>query len=385
MGYGNKSICLVIGGLCRAGAETQLVRITKGLKDKGWNVSLLSILKPEAFENELRDNDIPLYTLGARKGQFDPGVILRYLSVINRIKPGFILSFMFHSNLLVRFGALINKRPIIINSIRGERFGEGEWSVKGIKIKLRELLIRYSNYLARMVTTNSVYAGKKLLMSGIITDNRLKIIPNCINISNYSRLNKEGKELRLEKSLRDNDFLWLNVARLQPVKDHRTLIKAFKLHSRKYENSRLWIVGGGENHKKLNSLIKTLNLQNKVFLCGEQQDVPRYYSAANGFALSSKSEGLPNVLLEAHASKLPAISTDCGGAKEIINEKVSGFIVPVGDFKKMAKRMNEICDLEKKERESMGEAGYKYVKSKFNYSSVIDLWEDVILKAKENF
>jgi glycosyltransferase involved in cell wall biosynthesis len=126
------------------------------------------------------------------------------------------------------------------------------------------------------------------------------------------------------------------VGRLTEAKDFGTLIKAFA-EVLKVKDCRLVILGEGEKRRELESLIESLNLVNKISMPGFVDNPYKYMRQASVFVLSSKWEGLPNVLIEAMACGTPLVATDCpSGPNEILQNGEYGLLVSVGDKDKMA-------------------------------------------------
>lgn len=128
----------------------------------------------------------------------------------------------------------------------------------------------------------------------------------------------------------------LGIGRLEPQKDFATLVRAFaKL--RKQQDCRLVLLGAGQKHVELENLAKQLGVKESVKLLGFVDNPHRYLARAGVFVLSSAWEGLSNVLIEAIALGIPAVSTDCPcGPSEVIDGGKYGRLVPVGDADAMA-------------------------------------------------
>src|SRR5699024_7366265 len=111
---------------------------------------------------------------------------------------------------------------------------------------------------------------------------------------------------------------------------------------KKHPNYDLIIYGEGNEREELESLIRRLNLINRVYLPGSTQDVLEKIKDASVFAFSSNFEGMPNALIEAMALGLPVISTDCpsGGPRELINHGVNGLLTPVKDKEQFAQQLD---------------------------------------------
>src|SRR5690554_3011365 len=103
--------------------------------------------------------------------------------------------------------------------------------------------------------------------------------------------------------------------------------------------------------------------EDSVELLGLREDVPALLAAADVFVLSSAHEGLPNVVMEALAAGLPVVATDVGGVRELVEEGISGFVVPPSDSEALAKGMADMMALDTRRRDEMGEAGRRHIQA----------------------
>lgn len=120
----------------------------------------------------------------------------------------------------------------------------------------------------------------------------------------------------------------VKVGRLVEEKDHQTLFAAFKNVSTKIPDVSLILVGDGPLKDELKKLAEDLGILPQIQFAGTQSDIVPFLKHADLFVLSSQSEGLPMVILEAMASELPIISTDVGGISELIINRKTGLTVP---------------------------------------------------------
>jgi len=131
-------------------------------------------------------------------------------------------------------------------------------------------------------------------------------------------------------------FTLVYVGRLEPVKNHALLLRAFHTALLSMPNLRLWMVGDGSERKMLESMVSELGIASQVTFWGQQLDVAPYFSAADAFIMSSKSEGLPMSLLQAYSLGVPAIVTDVGGMAEVVRSAQAGLTVSATDPAEMA-------------------------------------------------
>jgi len=126
-------------------------------------------------------------------------------------------------------------------------------------------------------------------------------------------------------------FTLLYVGRLEPVKNHSLLLNAFRTALSSMPDLTLWMVGDGGERRMLESLATELGIAPQVTFWGQQLDVAPFFSAADAFIMSSKSEGLPISLLQAFSVGLPAIVTNVGGMAEVVRLSQAGIIVSATD------------------------------------------------------
>ena len=140
----------------------------------------------------------------------------------------------------------------------------------------------------------------------------------------------------------NKDLKILNIGRLTHQKDHMTLLRSLKLLKENTIKFKASIIGGGYNYDNLKEYIKTHQLQKEIKLLGYKKNAHKFMNKANLFILSSKYEGLPNVLIEAQKHNLPIISTNCPtGPKEILLNGKLGELYPVADYKKLFHKIKD--------------------------------------------
>jgi glycosyltransferase involved in cell wall biosynthesis len=131
----------------------------------------------------------------------------------------------------------------------------------------------------------------------------------------------------------------LTVGSFKTVKNHALLLRAFA-HLVSNVDARLMLLGDGELRPELEQLARQLGIADRVIFPGFQNPPTPFYETADLFVLSSNSEGLPTVLIEAMACGLPVVSTDCPyGPAEILEDGKYGALVPVGDEGALAAAM----------------------------------------------
>jgi len=359
----NHSVLFLITGLSYGGAETQLVNLATKLKERGWDVRVVSMLPPQAFVEELKNADIPLATLNMRRGVADPRAVFRLLKILREWKPDIVHSHMVHANLLARVVRIFCKIPVLISTAHNIDEG-GRW---------REIVYRLTDPLVDLTTNVSRAAVERYICVGVVPKNKIRFMPNGIDTAKFNLNKAAGKRLRNELGV-DNYFVWLAVGRFEEAKDYPNMLRAFKMIVSKKSNVVLLLVGQGSLMEEVKKLASELKLGDKVRFLGVRRDVPDLMNAADAYVMSSAWEGMPMVLLEAGACGLPIVATDVGGNSEVVLNNKTGFIVPPRNPEALAQAMEKMMALPQEKRLEMGKAGRTYIEANYSLEHVVDQW-----------
>jgi len=139
----------------------------------------------------------------------------------------------------------------------------------------------------------------------------------------------------------------LSIGRLETVKDHKTLLRAFKIVKSK-QDTQLVILGEGSLKSEIQSMVNDMGLSGDVLLPGFVTNPYPIISNADVLVISSLHEALPNVLVEALACQCPVVSTACGGPEEILGYGKYGHLVPIGDYAGMANAILQVLNGDKR-------------------------------------
>ena len=231
--------------------------------------------------------------------------------------------FSFQANIYTIILSMILRFDLIIRS----NASPSGWTKSFIKNYLFKIFFRYP----KSIIVNSLDFKKEI-------DKKFGIVSTLI----YNPLNKKeillkSKEKINFKLFKNNKSLKLiNISRFTDQKDHLTLLKAFKrIH--KYIDVELLIVGYGVNKNKIYNFINKNKLNTKIKLLGFQENPYKFIKKSDVFILTSKFEGLPNVLLESLTLKKFIISSDCPtGPREILDNGKFGFLFKTQHYKKLS-------------------------------------------------
>ena len=317
------------------GVERTNIYLARGLIAKGYKVAFVTIMPTLTFLPEVRSLGIEWVVLPAKSTFTAQPAFLRWIRNQQSVEHQLVvISCQYYVNLIcLMFRPLWGSRVFHILS---ERNHLNEFKVhRSFKYSLIERLVRFFYSFADMVIANSKELASDLSNA---TGCPVDVVYNpTIN----DRLYRLAEESITEEWFHDeNRPIVLAVGRLSPQKDFATLILAFSM-LQKVHNGRLIILGEGTEREKLETKAKDLGISGDLLMPGFVLNPYKFMKKASLFVLSSVYEGLPNVLIEAVALKVPVVSTACrSGPTEILLRGKVGQLVPVGDAEALAEAMS---------------------------------------------
>lgn len=328
----NYKFAFFISSLTGGGTVRVFTNLANNLIKKGAEIDMVVGKKEGPFLKKLdkRVNIINHNSSHKYKRLFIINLLL-LIKYLKKERPNILISTGTHANIVASLAKLIlgSSANVVVcrevSSLNNKIF---------INFLIKILFIKNNKIIA---VSNGV--KQDLLKNSFINSKKIKVIYNPIFKKSITiRANDKITHSFFNK----NNKIIIAIGRLSKIKDFPTLIKAFKILSKSNENLRLIILGEGKERDNLEKLIKNYNIENKVDLPGFKDNPYAYLSKSDVFVLSSLSEGFGNVLVEAMACGTPVISTNCpGGPPEILDNGKYGKLVPVSDFKLLAKAIEE--------------------------------------------
>jgi len=208
-----------------------------------------------------------------------------------------------------------------------------------------------------------------------VEPSRVFVSPVLVDLGRFRSVSGAG--VRKEHLGRGFDRIALYLGRLSKEKDVGTLLRAAKETWEKDRGILFLIVGSGPEEGSLKCMAAELGLRNVVF-AGRipYSEVPAYHAAADVFVLPSLYEGIPLVLVEAHASGKPVVCTELRDAPDVMLNGKSGYVVPQKGYREMAEKIIEI--LRGGRAEEMGEAGRAYVLGLYDRKKCLEKFSEVL-------
>ncbi len=278
----------------------------------------------------LRDH-IPLYRIPERF-TFDPKVIGLLKQVVDRVDPDILQTHMFKSHFFVRASGAHKKRHWIA-------FHHGYTRSTVLRALLAQLDRWSLRAPDRIITVCNAFSRQ--LQARGIPRARTLVLHNSID-----PLWTENPKPILRAGPVSNQRVIVAVGRLSKEKGFKDLILAIRhlRQTRPELELRLFIVGEGRERRSIEQVIVQNRLENEVVLTGHVNDVRSYFQSADLLAISSWSEGSPNVLLEAMAAGVPVVSTSVGGIPDMVQHGKNALLVPPRNSEAMAGAIARILD-----------------------------------------
>lgn len=336
------------------GAEKQLIMLSNEMANREHNVHLLSLSQNKpcypiesnvnyCFKEDESNNKV-LNILGRYK----------YLKKqIDTIQPDLIINF----NVQPAFMCALMGKEIAKKTIYAERGDPYDKEYSGISGMIRDYMMNHiGGFVFQTQGACDFFSDNVKKKSEVINN------PIFINPDDYSRVLEPEKRI-------------VTVGRLHEQKNQKLFVQAISNLSEQYSCFSAEIYGEGALKEKLQKQIDESGSNLKISLMGAHSDVLDRIKDASIFVLTSDYEGMPNALMEAMALGIPCISTDCrpGGARELIDDSVSGYIVPCGDCELLKKRIETLIN-EPGNGKKMADAARLKIK-KLMPDVIYDKWE----------
>jgi glycosyltransferase involved in cell wall biosynthesis len=164
---------------------------------------------------------------------------------------------------------------------------------------------------------------------------RIRLARNCIVLSKYP-YGMRSSTTRQTLGLSDDHVVIGHIGRLSPEKGQRELIRVFPAVLARIPKARLLFAGDGPDNDALRKQVGEMGVEHAVSFLGHRTDILEVFGSLDLLVLSSKTEGMSNVLLEAMALGVPVVASAVGGTPELVKDGVTGLLVPAGDDQTLA-------------------------------------------------
>jgi len=322
------------------GTERQLQQVAPRLQALGYEVSILMRHEKGLLHYEVIDS-IPVYRLPSLGSKRLAGTIFTIMAVmkLTRLQPDIVHAYeILTPSSIATLSKRINRHPVLVKILRGGARGDI------YKLKRRPFWESYFQNLKRNVDAFLVISNEidqELAALNVPKEKRV-FLPNGVNTQRCTPVSEEEK-----RKLREKLFLPLQativiyVGRLVPEKCVDHVLKIWHDIRSKYPDAFLLIVGEGEEEQRL----RKMHVEGVQFT-GQVTDAVPYLQSADLFVLPSSTEGLSNSMLEAMSCGLPVVATSVGGAPDVIQHNVSGYLIPPDNVDSLRSGLEKLLENE---------------------------------------
>lgn len=381
--HGNQKTAILLLGtqIAIGGAQKVLLNQAGWLHEQGYPVTAAFLYDREGLcETWQKKYAFPIVNLNAwqMRGRdlrnlikILPGLIRLY-RLMRRGRFSALESFTHECNLLALPLAWLANIPIRLASHHGR--------IDRFPIYLERL---HSWMVNQGLATYLVVVSERVCQDAIkegVHPERIVIIPNGVQLPKSNP--EEIQTIRHELGMREGEMLVLSVGRLSVQKAHTYLLQAIPAVLRRFPNTLFAIAGDGPLRKELETEAARLGIQERLRLLGMRGDVPRLLAAADIFALSSRSEGMPIALLEAMGMGTAVVASRVAGVNEVVQDGVHGLLTPSEDVPALAGALIRLLE-DPELRKRLALAGYERVNQEFSLDKMCRRYAALLVPGEE--
>lgn len=361
-------IAFCITELDPGGAERALVRLVLGLDRSEWEPRVFCLQGPGELADELIRAGVSVQSLNLRSSWQLPGALRRLTRHLREFRPAILQTWLWHANILGRLAGRLAGVPHIVSGIR-------------VADHSRPWRLRIDRWTAglveRHVCVSQGVAEFSATVGGLVKDS-LIVIPNGVEVERFATTPPADLA---EFGIPPLSPTVVFVGRLDPQKDPLAFVEVARRLSQVYSDLQFLMVGAGPMHHDVERAIAAFELRSRVHLAGWRSDVPAILRAAWCFVLTSRWEGMANVVLEAMAAGLPIVATDVEGVREVVTPHQTGVIVQPGDPEGMTAAVALLAGDPAGARR-LGDAAQDFVRKNFTWNrflaSHVELYREVL-------
>lgn len=368
------NLLYVITKLELGGAQKQLLSLIKGLDKTKFKAFLFTAKEGLLLADALSIEGLILKRSPWLERPINPfrdiAALIEIYSFIKKNNIDIVHTHSSKAGILGRLAAVLAGVKVILHTVHGWSFHDYQPRVfRFIFIWLERLSAGFTN---RIIVVSD-YDKQKGLANRIGNKEKYALIRYGIDYAEFSI--KDGG-IREELGIGANDLVVGMIACFKPQKSPRDFIRLAHSVAKSLSGIKFLLVGDGALRRKIERLIRRLDLQKEVILSGWRRDIARILSAIDIFVLTSLWEGLPVAVLEAMAAAKPIIATDTGGIGEVIKNGDSGFLVKPGQINALSEKLIHLLN-DEDYRQRMGKRTKEALGRNFAITDMIRQTEEL--------
>ncbi len=359
-------IALCITDLEMGGAERCLAQLAARL-DRAQFEPVVYCLGPEPASlkssclDPLHAAGIPVHCLGGRYGWQLPWIVGKLARLLRKQRPALIQTMLFHANVV---GAMAGRIAGVSRVVWGIRVAE---RAAGWHRAWSRRLGRLADGYVCVSRDVADFAQSEM---GLAPD-KISVIANGVDVDRFAAVEPvDLASLGIAPGRRLATF----VGRLERQKGIGWLIESSPEWMAQVPDCDLLVVGSGPLARELAGQVEKLGIGDRVHFAGWRPDVPEILSASSVLVLPSQWEGMPNVVLEAMASRLPVVATNVEGVCELLGPQAGQQTVSYGDGSALADRLVGVLS-DPARAAALGEANHLRAEQDFSLDAMVEAYE----------
>jgi glycosyltransferase involved in cell wall biosynthesis len=357
-------VLFVVNSLAVGGSERKIARMANRLKEEGVQVSLACLNGPYTIESSLRC-DLPLLKL-ERRGKFSFATVWRLRQAILQQRPDTVIAVNLYQALYVACATLLlAHRPRTVALVNTSTF-------RGRRLWKRI----YQSVLSRFDQTvhGSLAQRRFWLDDDRRSDDKATVIYNGVDSAHFesTAVFEDAKRMRARLGVSPQGLLIGTVGRMRPEKNQEVLLTTLRSLRASRVDASLVLAGDGPLRDYLRRRAVELEVADRVHFIGELDDVRPVLAAMDVFVLPSTAiESFSNAALEAMAIGRPVILSDIGGAREMIDDGVEGYVVSSTELPARLPALIAALYADTRKRQQMGRAARNRAQARFSVSGMV--------------
>ena len=357
------AVLQLIDSYSQGGSEWQALQLTRLLSQSDNFTIYLASLSPEgSLRSTIQDLNIGPLPSFPLKSFYDANAI-RQLKLCAQWLKTFRIQLIhthdFYTNVFGMAAGALARLPVRIASMR---------ETAQMRTAAQKQVQRAAYALAHHIIANSQAVEEVLLHDGV-SKNKISIIYNGLDVDRVSSQISRFDALSLlglpPDPVQPRRFVTIVANMRLDVKDYPMFLRSARAVAEAVPSAGFLLAGEGELAEELQQFAADLKISNSTFFLGRCEKISELLSISDVCVLSSKAEGFSNSILEYMAAGRPVVSTNVGGAPEVIVEGETGYLVSPGDDAVMAERIISLLQDSDRARK-MGAAGRRLVEAKFS-------------------
>jgi len=350
------------------------------LASRGWDVHVVSSPGPglDALRGEQGLTVHALRMAREPSPLADARALLSWIALLRRVRPDAISVGTPKAGLLGGLAARWTRVPWRIYHLRGLRLE----TTTGVRRSILAILERTAMASSNMVISVSASLRQRVVDLGLVDGSRIRVLghgsSNGVELPARPPSAEERAAARQRLGLEPRPPVVGFVGRLTPDKGLDVLAAARALLAERGVDHQLLIVGGVDEQADPAILDALRSVGRPPIETGQVPDARSFYAAMDLLCLPTLREGFPNVVLEAAAAGIPAVTTDATGAVDSVVDGATGLIAAVGDPGSLADRLQELLEATAGARRAMGQAARERAGRDFSRDQVWALFADAL-------